>query len=214
MNIGHWACEFDFDPSNWFGFIYRIVELNTGKEYIGKKQFTKLRRKVVKGRQNRKHVKSDSDWKTYTGSSEHLNAAMEKNNKDQFLFIIESLHKTKGSLHYAEIQKQVFEDVLRAMLPDGSSKRYYNKQIAAIRYMPPAELEEEIRHKMKICWTNLTAEQKTQWYAKFVTNKITTIEEPVVKIRAPARRWYNNGKIEKASEKKLGKGWVLGKLKV
>ena len=39
MNLGHWEFDSDFSTDEWFGFIYRIIEINTGKEYIGKKQF-------------------------------------------------------------------------------------------------------------------------------------------------------------------------------
>jgi hypothetical protein len=139
MNIGHWEFSKEFDPSDFFGFIYRITELNTGREYIGKKQFTKMQRKVVKGRKNRKIVHSESNWKTYTGSSVELNAQIILNGIDNYKFEIMSLHKSKGSLYYAEVEAHVFENVLRAKLPNGDRK-YFNKQIAAVKFLPPDEL--------------------------------------------------------------------------
>lgn len=147
MDIGHWQSKFEFNPDDWFGFIYRITELDTGREYIGKKQFTKLKRKKVKGRKNRKHVRSDSDWKTYTGSSNELNDAIKQNGKDRYKFEIISLHKTKGSLAYAEVRRQIVENVLCQRMNDGTTRKYFNKYINAVKFIPPAETLEEIEHR-------------------------------------------------------------------
>lgn len=145
-DIGHWECKFQFNPDEWFGFIYRIIEISTGREYIGKKQFTKTKRKKIKGRKNRKHIKSSSNWKEYTSSSDHINEAIQINSMANYRFVIESLHKTKGSLHYAEVRAQILEDVLRTKLSDGTRK-YFNKQVNAVRYLPPDENNEEILHR-------------------------------------------------------------------
>ena len=75
-DFGHWSSELlteNFDPLNFFGFVYRITRVDTGRSYIGKKQLVFTRRKKVKGRVNRKHVKKESDWKDYTGSCDELN---------------------------------------------------------------------------------------------------------------------------------------------
>lgn len=142
MDTGHWKFPHEFDPSDWFGFIYRITEIDTGREYLGKKQFTKLRRKTIKNRKNKKHIHSESDWKTYTGSSVELNDAIAAKGKDNYQFEIESLHKTRGSLHYAEVHAQITENVLRETLEDGSRK-YFNKQIAGVKFLPPVLHPEE-----------------------------------------------------------------------
>lgn len=155
MDTGHWYCDFTFNSEDWFGFIYRIVELPTGKEYIGKKQFTNLKRKKIKGRKNKKHIRKQSDWKSYTGSSEHLNKSIEKFGIENYIFIIESLHKTKGSLYYAEARKQIQEDVLRAKLSDNSDRKYYNKWIASIKFLPPPDLLIETEHKTKMSWSEM-----------------------------------------------------------
>jgi hypothetical protein len=139
---GHWQFHKEFNPDDWFGFIYRITEKSTGMEYIGKKQFHSYTRKVVKDRKNRKLVKKESQWKTYTGSCERLNCQIELNGMDNYTFVIESLHKSKGSLSYAEVERQIKENVLKEKLPDGSSK-FYNKQIAAVKFVPPEETPDE-----------------------------------------------------------------------
>lgn len=138
MDLGHWNYHSEFDPTEWYGFIYRISELDTGREYIGKKQFTRLRRKVIKNRKNRKHIRSESDWREYTGSSNELNAAIALKGKSNYRFDIVSLHKSKGSLHYAEVQRQVNEDVLRVLLPTGERK-YFNKAINSVKFLPPLD---------------------------------------------------------------------------
>lgn len=146
MDLGHWEFLVDFDVTNWFGFIYRITEIDTGKQYIGKKQFTKMKSKIIKGRKNRKRTILESDWKTYTGSSAALNEQILLKGKENYKFEIVSLHKTRGSLHYAEVCTQINEDVLRAKLPNGL-KKYYNRVINGVKYVPPDELIEEYEIK-------------------------------------------------------------------
>lgn len=147
MDKGHWDFFSEFDPDEWFGFIYRIIELNTNREYIGKKQFHEYRRKAIKGRKNKVKTRKESDWRIYTSSSTELNEAIKINGMNNYRFIIESLHKTRASLTYAEVKKQINEDVLRLMLSSGV-KKYFNKQIGAIRFIPPAEHSEETRMKI------------------------------------------------------------------
>lgn len=146
MDKGHWEFPHDFDISEWFGFIYRITELSSGKEYLGKKQFHQHLRKAVKGKVNKKKVIKESDWKTYTSSSTHINKAIADFGKDKFKFEIESLHKTRGSLVYAEVRYQVIEDVLRARLADGTRK-YFNGMISGVKYLPAVETIEESKMK-------------------------------------------------------------------
>jgi hypothetical protein len=171
---GHWNYPGNFDINEWFGFIYRIINNKTNQEYIGKKQFFTITRKKVKGRKNRKIVKKESNWKIYTGSSAYLNDDISKYGKDNFTFLIESLHTTKASLYYAEIESQINEDVLRSCLPSGD-KKFYNKAIGNIKFIPPDEDPNETRHKIRITlkefWRNtdhhyynqMSDEEKVKW---------------------------------------------------
>jgi len=136
MDTGHWEFPHEFDPADWFGFIYRIIEKDTGREYIGKKQFQSIRRVKLKSRKNRKVVRKESDWKTYTSSSTHLNAAIEEKGISNYQFIIESLHETKGSMYYREVEMQIKEDVLLKELDNGTPM-YYNRQVGSVRFIPP-----------------------------------------------------------------------------
>jgi len=66
MNNGHWQYPIEIDAQEWFGFVYRIIELNTGREYIGKKQLKMYTKKKIKDRKNRKTVIKESAWRKYT----------------------------------------------------------------------------------------------------------------------------------------------------
>ncbi len=200
MEMGHWNYPGEFDPEEWFGFIYRIVDLTTNKEYIGKKQFWSTQRKIVKGRKNRKIVQKPSDWRKYTSSSKHVNDAISETGKDNFLFLIESLHKSKASLHYGEVETQINEDVLRAKLPDGSRK-YYNKMIANMKFLTPEELPEEtkmkIRQTLKVIWQNtdhhyfnqMTDDEKAEWNARYRIGRNNSTQRG--KSEAEIEAWIN-----------------------
>jgi len=147
FDYGHWEFPIEFCVDDWFGFIYRVINRTTGQEYIGKKQFFSITRKKVAGRTNRKVVRKESNWKKYTTSSKYINADIKEYGKDNFIFIIESLMKTKAALHYREIEIQVQEDVLRALTENGE-KKYYNKCIGGVKFIPPVEHSEETIHKI------------------------------------------------------------------
>jgi len=110
MDTGHWKADFHIDFKLFFGFVYIITNTLSGKRYIGCKQFKfKKKNKII-----------DSDWKTYTGSSNDLNADIKKYGKQNFDFRIVSLHSCKTLLSYYET-KLIFEaDAL--LSPD-----YYNQ---------------------------------------------------------------------------------------
>ena len=123
-------CE---DISGYFGFVYQITNKLTGASYIGKKQYFRCLKKTVRGKKNRITVKVESDWRTYTSSSKHLNEDIEKFGLESFEFKILSNHTGKQELAFAEIREQWERDVVYAKFPDGS-KMYYNRRIERINY--------------------------------------------------------------------------------
>jgi len=126
---GHWTGIPDiFDESEWFGFIYEITNVDTGKKYIGKKQFHSYTRKKVKGRTNRKRVVKESNWKKYTGSCDELNQDIERLGKEKFSFEVLRLCKTKGELTYSEVEIQIKRNVLTETMENGD-RLYYNGNI-------------------------------------------------------------------------------------
>jgi hypothetical protein len=146
---GHWITLWDFDSYEWLGFIYKITHVSSNRVYVGKKFFRMTTRKIVKNRKNRKRIVKESDWKSYTGSSKWLNSEIELFGKDQFKFEIISLHESKGTLAYSEIETLVKCNALRAKLSDGT-KAYYNGLIPPCKFTPPDESEKEKKFKIMI----------------------------------------------------------------
>jgi len=173
METGHWEYPKEFEPMEWVGFVYRIIDNTNGMQYIGKKMLISNRRVIVKGRKNRKRVQKESDWKKYTGSSNWLNAEIEAKGKDQFTFLIESLHETKASLHYREVQMQMVEDVLRATLPNGDPA-FYNGMVGNMRFKLKDETANELSHSIsrikqeRILNKRSLTEDKTMWAKKYL----------------------------------------------
>ena len=117
------------DIGNFFGFIYRITNKISGREYIGRKYFVQKR----KPRGGKRRVTSESDWKKYYGSSPELKEDVKKYGKDSFSREIISLHETLGKVNYEETKQLFLHDVLMEALDDGTPK-YYNSNILG-RYM-------------------------------------------------------------------------------
>ena len=112
------------DINDFFGYVYRITNLQNGREYIGRKYFWKFR--TPKGKKRK--VKSESDWKKYYGSCPELKEEIEQFGRQNFSRTILSLHHTKGKTNY-EATRQLFTNkVLTEQLDDGTPK-YYNSNI-------------------------------------------------------------------------------------
>ena len=119
MDTGIWEVN-EAIPENAFGFIYEITNTINGKKYIGKKQMTrKIRRKPLKGKKRKRIDHIESDWKTYTGSSDALNLDISTLGNDKFIFKILKFCNSKFELSYFEAKMQFEKDVLL-------SENYYN----------------------------------------------------------------------------------------
>ena len=112
-----------------FGFVYRITNLQSGRQYIGRKYFWSKR----KPRGGKRRVTSESDWKKYYGSSEELKADRKLLGNSAFKRQILSTHPTKGKVNYEETKQLFLHDVLMESLADGTPF-YYNSNILG-RYM-------------------------------------------------------------------------------
>ena len=112
------------DIGDFFGFVYRITNLQTGKQYIGRKYFYQFRKPRGKSRK----VKSESDWKKYYGSSDELTADRKSIGNECFKREIISLHTTKGWVNYEETRQLFLNNVL------SENENYYNSNILG-RYM-------------------------------------------------------------------------------
>ena len=102
--------EFDSeDIGDAYGFIY-LITTPEGQKYIGRKYFWSIRK--VKGKSRRQ--RSESDWKTYYGSSDVLKAKIKESDKKLFKREIISLHSTKGRVNYEEVKEQFVNGVLES----------------------------------------------------------------------------------------------------
>ena len=117
------------DIGNLFGFVYRITNLQSGKQYIGRKYFWQKR----KPKGGKRRVTSESDWKRYYGSSDDLKRDIREIGKDFFRREIISLHETLGKVNYEETKQLFLHNVLMEELDDGTPM-YYNSNILG-RYM-------------------------------------------------------------------------------
>ena len=112
-----------------FGFVYRITNIQTGKQYIGRKYFWQKRKPRGGGRR----VTSESDWKKYYGSSKELNEERKNVGNNTFRREIISIHKTLGQVNYEETRQLFLNNVLTEADIDGTPK-FYNSNILG-RYM-------------------------------------------------------------------------------
>ena len=138
MDLGHWIlAENVLLNEDTFGFIYEITNLANSKKYIGKKQCkSKLKRKPLKGKKNKRIEIKESDWKTYTSSSNELNEDIKKLGKTNFVFKILKTCNSKWELAYFEICEQIKNNVL---LRDD----YYNGIINVRIGRPPKKFLEK-----------------------------------------------------------------------
>lgn len=114
MDLGHWILgENIVLKDSTFGFIYEITNTVSGKKYIGKKQCkSKLKKRPLKGKKNKRIEIKESDWRTYTSSSSDLNEDIKKYGKDKFIFKIIRPCMSKWELAYFEICEQIQKNVL------------------------------------------------------------------------------------------------------
>ena len=105
--------QYDETPEEYQGFVYLITELDTGKKYIGKKNFWRPKVLPKNSKRNRRvRTRVESDWKTYYGSSKEVQALVESNGIENYKREILHLCKTKGEMSYYEAKLQFDHDVL------------------------------------------------------------------------------------------------------
>jgi hypothetical protein len=120
------------DIKDNFGFIYLLTDLDTGKRYIGKKNFFSLRKDAKKSTLKRtKRTKKESDWKKYYSSSDVVKSIVEEFGAVRFKREILLLCKTQGELNYSENKYLFKNDVLESdeWYNDNILGRYYSNNI-------------------------------------------------------------------------------------
>jgi len=107
-------------PQEYEGFVYIITNLTDDRKYIGKKLAKfKTTKPPLKGKKNKRRGTKESDWKDYWGSSDRLNADVEKLGKDKFTREILYFCKSRGEMSYLEAREQFERRVLE-------TDEYYN----------------------------------------------------------------------------------------
>ena len=107
-------------PDDVEGFVYVITNLVDNRKYIGKKLARfKTTKPPLKGRKNKRRGFKESDWRTYWGSSDHLNADVLALGEDKFTREIIHYCPSRGILSYMEAKEQFDRKVLE-------TDEYYN----------------------------------------------------------------------------------------
>jgi len=107
-------------PDEYEGFVYLITNKTNNMKYIGKKLAKfKTTKPPLKGRKNKRRGRKESDWRTYWGSSDHLNADVKTLGEDAFTREILEYCATRGVMSYIEAELQFKHKVLL-------SDEYYN----------------------------------------------------------------------------------------
>ena len=107
-------------PEGVEGFVYLITNTTNDRKYIGKKLARfKTTKPPLKGRKNKRRGTKESDWRTYWGSSDHLNADILTLGENKFTRQILHYCPSRGVLSYLEAKEQFDRRVLE-------SDEYYN----------------------------------------------------------------------------------------
>ena len=120
MNWTYKGKEITEIPDEYEGFVYLITNLTNNQKYIGKKLAKfKTTKPPLKGKKNKRRGYKESDWQTYWGSSDRLNADVAALGEDKFTREILYLCKGRGEMSYIEAREQFDRRVLE-------TDEYYN----------------------------------------------------------------------------------------
>ena len=117
------------DIGDFFGYVYCITNLMSGRKYIGRKNFQQHR----KPRGSRRKRTSESNWKAYYGSSKELNEDRKLLGNSTFRREILGVYRTQGKVNYEETRQLFLNNVLTESLDDGSPA-YYNSNVLGRYY--------------------------------------------------------------------------------
>jgi len=117
------------DIGDFFGYVYCITNIKSGRKYIGRKNFQQHR----KHRGSRRKRTSESNWKAYYGSSKELNEDRKLLGNSTFRREIISLHTTGGRVNYEETRQLFLNNVLTESLDNGEPA-FYNSNVLGRYY--------------------------------------------------------------------------------
>ena len=133
-----------FNINEYEGYIYMTIILDTGRKYIGKKNFfhntnVKLGKKelanlpTARGKKpSKKKVTKESDWKTYYGSAQEIKDSVKQYPKERIIRTLLRLCKTKKELTYYECKYLFDYNVLEpnsGFINDNILGKFYSKDL-------------------------------------------------------------------------------------
>ena len=132
-------------PKDVIGFVYKIVNIKTGKFYIGKKSVAHKRKTRIGKREKaktktRKTFKvsiKESDWKTYYGSQTNIKKLLLEGKKDEFERNILKMCPDKKSMTYFEVKYQMLYQVLEKpdeFFNDNILGKFFTKDLKDIEF--------------------------------------------------------------------------------
>ena len=94
-------------------FVYLITSLVDGRKYIGKKTLkSRITKPPLKGKKRKRRIVKESDWRTYYGSSDALNAEVLLHGVDNFTREVIHWCESKSEASYMEAYEQMMRHVL------------------------------------------------------------------------------------------------------
>ena len=145
MNWTYKGEEITEIPDEYEGFVYLITNLTNNQKYIGKKLAKfKTTKPPLKGKKNKRRGYKESDWKTYWGSSDRLNADVAALGEDKFTREILYLCKGRGEMSYIEAREQFDRRVLET---DDYYNGIINVRVGGSDKLKQALLEQHIQAK-------------------------------------------------------------------
>jgi hypothetical protein len=100
-------------PEDCEAFVYLITNLTNERKYVGKKLAKfKTTKPPLKGKKNKRRGYKESDWRTYWGSSDHLNADVLELGESSFKREILYYCPSRGIASYLEAKEQFDRRVL------------------------------------------------------------------------------------------------------
>lgn len=111
------------EQSDYFGFVYRITNKQTGRCYIGRKLFSKAKIQAKTKTKKRKKLRVVSDWQNYWGSSAELLADIALLGEENFTREIIRLTTKRGETNYYEALEILTSGALLSDL-------FYNKWVS------------------------------------------------------------------------------------